>query len=174
MKRRAIILLLLVAACEMADQPRYDSYEPSRLFADGASLQAPPEGTLDRDAPARAAALGKRPPLTAELIARGRERYAIDCVPCHGLLGDGDGIVPARGFPRPPSFHQPRLRDAPASHFVDVITDGYGVMYPYADRVTPADRWAIAAYIRALQLGQSVAAGALSADDRARLAEVGR
>ncbi len=174
MKRSAVALLLVAAACEMSDQPRYDSYEPSPLFADGASLQAPPEGALARGASTLAAALSERPPLTADLVARGRQRYAIDCVPCHGLDGDGDGIVPARGFPRPPSFHEARLRDAPSSWFVEVITHGHGVMYPYADRVAPSDRWAIAAYIRALQLSRNAPAAELTDDDRARLAEAGQ
>jgi mono/diheme cytochrome c family protein len=174
MKRPALILLLVATACEMSDQPRYDSYEPSRLFADGASLQAPPAGTIARGEAARAAALAERPPLTADLVARGRERYAIACVPCHGVDGDGDGIVPARGFPRPPSFHEARLREAPSSRFVEVIAHGHGVMYPYADRVAPADRWAIAAYIRALQLSRRAPAADLTDDDRARLAEAGQ
>ena len=92
------------------------------------------------------------PPVTPALLARGRERFDIFCAPCHGLDGTGDGRVVQRGFPHPPSYLSGRLRDAPADHFLDVITNGFGVMYPYADRVAPADRWAIVAYIRALQL----------------------
>ncbi len=171
MKLRHLALLLALAACKMNDQPRYDSYEPSRLFADGSSLQWPPYGTVAQEAPARLAALAERPPLTAVLLARGKERFGIYCTPCHGLAGDGNGIVPARGFPRPPSFDLPRLRQAPSSYFVDVITHGHGVMYPYASRVAPADRWAIAAYIRALQLSQLTAVADLPAADRDRLAE---
>jgi mono/diheme cytochrome c family protein len=172
MSRLPLPLLLLAAAvaCDMSDQPRYDSYEPSRLFPDGTSMQAPPEGTLAQDAPARAAALLERPPLTAELLARGRERYGIFCTPCHGLAGDGDGAVVARGFPRPPAYAEERLRRAPSSYFVTVITEGHGVMYPYADRVAPADRWAIAGYIRALQLSQRAPVAQLPAGDRTRLA----
>jgi mono/diheme cytochrome c family protein len=90
---------------------------------------------------------------------------------CHGLAGDGDGIVPARGFPHPPSYAEPRLVAAPPSYIVDVITNGHGVMYPYADRVSPADRWAIAAYIRALQTSLATPAAALPPEDRAKLAE---
>ncbi len=90
--------------------------------------------------------------LTPELLGRGRERYDIYCAVCHGLTGKGNGEIVRRGFPAPPTYHVDRLRNAPIGHFYDVITNGYGVMYPYATRVAPADRWAIAAYIRALQL----------------------
>jgi mono/diheme cytochrome c family protein len=108
-------------------------------------------------------------PYTPERLARGRERFDIYCAPCHGELGDGDGMIAQRGFPHPPSYHSERLRQAPDSHFYDVIAQGYGVMYPYADRVTPADRWAIVAYIRALQLSQHAALDQLSADERRQL-----
>ncbi len=96
-------------------------------------------------------------PVTRQSLARGRERFNIYCAVCHGATGDGNGMIVQRGFPQPPSFHDQRLRDAPAGHFVDVITNGYGVMYSYASRVAPEDRWAIAAYIRALQLSQHAA-----------------
>lgn len=147
-----LALPLALAACgqNMVQQARYDDYEPSALFADGKTMQAPPEGTVARDT-AKRNARGARPPMTLALVERGRERYGIYCSVCHGARGDGDGIVPDRGFPRPPSYHSARLRAAPDAHFVDVIGNGYGVMYSYADRVDPADRWAIAAYIRALQ-----------------------
>jgi hypothetical protein len=92
--------------------------------------------------------------VTRELIERGRDRYNIFCSVCHDQKGDGNGMIVQRGFPAPPSFHSDRLRKAPASHFFDVITKGYGVMYSYASRVPPRDRWAIVAYIRALQLSQ--------------------
>jgi hypothetical protein len=93
-------------------------------------------------------------PVTMEVLQRGQERYNIYCSPCHSRLGDGDGMVVRRGFPRPPSYHTDELRNASLGHFYDVMTYGYGLMYPYADRVPPRDRWAIAAYIRALQLSQ--------------------
>jgi mono/diheme cytochrome c family protein len=89
--------------------------------------------------------------VTAALLKRGRERFDIYCSPCHGLDGRGDGMVVTRGFPRPPSYFEPRLLAAPATTFYDAITKGYGVMYSYAARVEPRDRWAIVAYIRALQ-----------------------
>nr|WP_244514727.1 cytochrome c [Ensifer sp. LCM 4579] len=154
----------------MSQQPRYDSYEPSALFADGKSLQAPPEGTIARDDPDQTRALATRPPMTLALLERGRERFGIYCTPCHDEAGYGRGTVPARGFPSPPSFHTKRLRQAPASHFVDVITKGHGVMYSYADRVDASDRWAIAAYIRALQLSQNAPLAAAPADERSKLA----
>ena len=93
-------------------------------------------------------------PITAEFLTRGQQRFGIFCAPCHGLAGDGDGIIVAHGFPAPPSYHIDRLVAAPAQHFYDVMTSGYGVMFAYADRIDPHDRWAIAAYIRALQLSR--------------------
>ena len=177
MRPRIVVcaLALAVAGCdEMNHQPRYDSYEHSSLFPDGKAIQTAPEGTIARDSLAQAAALRDRPPMTLGLIQRGRERYAIYCVPCHDAAGYGRGTVPSRGFPQPPSYHIPRLVNAPSSYFVDVITNGHGVMYPYADRVQPADRWAIAAYIRALQLSQSAPAAALSDEDRAQLEAAGK
>ena len=108
-------------------------------------------------------------PITLALLQRGRQRYDIYCAACHGLDGDGDGMVVQRGFPAPPSYHTERLRHAPDSHIYDVITHGYGVMYPYADRVDPDDRWAIVAYVRALQLSRHLPAARLDAQDRAIL-----
>jgi mono/diheme cytochrome c family protein len=92
--------------------------------------------------------------MTQAVLARGRDRFDIYCAPCHSVVGDGDGMVARRGFPHPPSYHTDRLRKAPDEHFFDVITRGYGAMYPYADRLDPSDRWAVVAYIRALQLSQ--------------------
>lgn len=152
MKALAALGLLLLAACgkNMVQQARYDSYEQAGLFGDGMAMQPAPDGAFSREDAARIAS-EQRPPMTRALVERGRDRFAIFCVPCHGRDGSGDGIVPARGFPRPPDFHETRLVEAPDSHFYAVMTKGYGVMYPYADRVPPRDRWAIAAYIRALQ-----------------------
>jgi mono/diheme cytochrome c family protein len=93
-------------------------------------------------------------PVTMQLLRRGQDRFNIYCEPCHSPIGDGDGMVARRGFPHPPSYHIDRLRAAPDRHFYDVMTQGYGVMRSYADRVAPEDRWAIVAYIRALQLSQ--------------------
>ena len=161
MKALAPVLLLGLAGCNqnMVQQPRYDDFETATLFRDGKVMQAPPEGTVARDLPQRLAA-AQRPPMTLALLERGRERYDIYCSMCHGIRGDGDGVVPSRGYPAPPSYHSPRLRAAPDAHFVDVIANGYGVMYSYADRVAPADRWAITGYIRALQQARAGAPGA--------------
>jgi len=152
MRRLASLLALLAAACDqdMVQQSRYDVYEQAELFPHDMAMQPPPEGTVARDTPQRLAASG-RPPVTRALLERGRERFEIYCSVCHGEDGRGRGPVVERGFPQPPSYLEPRLIAAPASHFYEVITDGYGVMYSYADRVSPSDRWAIAAYIRVLQ-----------------------
>jgi mono/diheme cytochrome c family protein len=107
--------------------------------------------------------------LTPALLARGRERFDTICAVCHDRTGSGNGMVVQRGFPQPPSFHVDRLRNAPIGHFYDVITNGYGVMYPYADRVEPEDRWAIAAYIRALQLSHNAKLPDIDPRDRAIL-----
>lgn len=104
-----------------------------------------------RGALAEARALATPPPLTPALIDRGQDRYDVFCAVCHGRTGDGDGPVVKRGFPAPPSYHIARLAAAPPAYIVDVITHGHGVMYSYADRVAPADRWAIAAYVKVLQ-----------------------
>jgi mono/diheme cytochrome c family protein len=163
-------LAIALAACDqMNQQPRYDHYEMSTLFSDGASLQSPPDGTVARDDAAETAALANPPPMSEALLQRGRERFGIYCTPCHDQAGYGNGTVPGRGFPHPPSFHIQRLREAPTRYFVDVITHGHGVMYSYADRVSAQDRWAIAAYIRALQLSQNAPVASLTEDERRKL-----
>jgi mono/diheme cytochrome c family protein len=157
----------LVTGCrdEMADQPRYDPYGEAKLFPDNKVMQSPPPGVVARDDPAWQLPYRERPPLTAALLARGQERFDIYCSPCHGYAGDGHGLVPSRGFPQPPSFHSERLRGVPSRHIFDVITNGYGVMYSYAARIPPADRWAIAAYVRALQVSQGARADQLPPED---------
>jgi mono/diheme cytochrome c family protein len=186
----ALVLPLAIglAGCErqmrnMYVQPRYEPGAPSPLFPDGLAQRVPVEGTVayaagdlaltssgrrGTEVPAAEAASQLRsapPPITLALLQRGRSRFEIHCLPCHSALGDGDGRVVRRGFPSPPSFHQPRLRDAPDRHLYDVISDGYGVMPRYGDRVSPEDRWAIVAYVRALQLSQhaQVAPGSAAA-----------
>jgi mono/diheme cytochrome c family protein len=109
------------------------------------------------------------PPVTPALLARGQERFDIFCAPCHSIAGDGDGFVARRGFPHPPSYHSDRLRNASDAHLYAVITDGYGAMYPYARRLTPADRLAVVAYIRALQLSQHAPLSAVPSAERAVL-----
>jgi mono/diheme cytochrome c family protein len=107
--------------------------------------------------------------LTRELVARGRERFGIFCTPCHDATGGGAGMVVRRGYRAPPSLHIDRLRDAPVGHFYDVMTRGLGAMPDYAQQIPPADRWAIAAYVKALQLSQRAPLAELPPDDRARL-----
>jgi cytochrome c553 len=108
-------------------------------------------------------------PVTREVLLRGQERFNIYCAPCHGRTGEGNGMIPQRGFPAPPSYHIDRLRQAPVGHFYDVITHGYGVMYPYAARVEPPDRWAIAAYIRVLQVSHDARIADVPEQARAQL-----
>jgi len=128
-------------------------------------LKAPAEDTaIPTDLPV---------PVTEALLARGRERFEIYCSPCHGYGGRGDGMIVRRGFPPPPSYHTPRLRQAPSPHFYAVITHGYGAMYSYAARVAPADRWAIVAYIRALQLSEHTPVALLTPGDHKRLEATG-
>lgn len=159
----ALTLAVALGGCDfdMRVQPKFKADAPATLWADGSSARPLPEGVVSQQAQARDEAATHPPPVTDALIARGRERYTIYCAPCHGLSGDADGIIVHHGFPKPPSYHDDALLKAPASTFYDAITHGYGVMYSYAARVAPRDRWAIVAYIRALQLSR-----------RARLADV--
>ena len=191
---RSVLLaaVLALGGCERAmqdmyDQPRYKPLAAARDLPDGSSAQPLPadavihsQGNLAAVASGRSAteqgadenaerAQSLPSPVAAQFIERGRERYTIYCVPCHSPVGDGDGLVARRGFPRPPSYHIARLREAPDRHFYDVISNGYGIMYSYADRVSPADRWAIVAYIRALQLSQNAPADRLPDAMRAKL-----
>ncbi len=108
-------------------------------------------------------------PITRAVLERGQERFNIYCSVCHGRTGEGNGMIVQRGFPPPPSYHIDRLRKAPVGHLFDVMTRGYGVMYSYASRVEPSDRWAIAAYIRALQLSRHATLDDVPADERAKL-----
>jgi mono/diheme cytochrome c family protein len=154
MRKALLVSALSLAACNqnltMSDQRKLDEYERSTIFRNGKVLQSPPPGSVSREQDLQNV-LTEKPPMTLALVQRGRERFNIFCSECHGYGGDADGMVVQRGFPKPPSFHEARLVNAPDAYFVDVITHGHGVMYSYADRVPPADRWAIAAYIRALQ-----------------------
>jgi mono/diheme cytochrome c family protein len=156
----AMMLAAALAGCDdMSTQPKQRHYAP-----DTAPV-AMPEGTVEYRDPSTQTP----PPLTMALLERGQERFRIYCTPCHSELGDGHGMIVQRGFPPPPSYHIDRLREAPIQHFYDVMTQGYGAMYPFADRVSPQDRWAIAAYIRALQKSQSVSIADLPAGEREAL-----
>ncbi len=173
----ATLPLLALAACDqprMEDQAKYETYEPAPGWPDDQSARDPVAGTVARDA-----ALAPVPetlplPLTRGLLERGQARYDIFCSPCHARTGSGDGMIVQRGFPEPPSFHSERLRQAPLRHFYDVISGGFGVMYAYRDRVPADDRWAIAAYIRALQLARHARLDDVPDDERTSLTDDGR
>jgi len=165
----------------MYNQPRYKTFAANDYFEDGASARPVPPHTvarghadLDTEYYEGQAEDGKLVeafplPVTLAMLNRGRERFDIFCAVCHGRAGEGNGMIVQRGFPAPPSYQIDRLRNAPAGYLYHVITYGYGVMYPYAARVEPADRWAIVAYIRALQLSRHAALDDVPPDRRANL-----
>ncbi len=169
-----LLLGLMLSGCrrDMQDQPKLKPY--------GAEAQRiPPEGTFphkkrDMTVPA---GMSKEEDdsfpfaVTEQVLKRGQERYNISCSPCHGRLGDGEGLIVKRGFRRPPSFTDPRLLKEPVSHFYDVITNGNGAMSSYADQLTPEDRYKVIAYIRALQLSQRANAAELTPEQREKLEE---
>ena len=150
----ALIALVGLGGCglSMTQQPKYGPYASATFWGDGAAARPLPQHVVARGDLELETARSNPPAVDQALLKQGRERFGIYCSPCHGLSGEGDGIIVQRGFPRPPSYDEPRLLAAPANHFFDVMTNGYGVMYSYADRIEPHDRWAIVAYIRALQL----------------------
>ena len=167
---------------DMQDQPKMKPYRSSTFFTDGLSGRQPIEGTIARgflrtdteyytgkksvrSVPSASPQPGTENtypddvevfpfPITEDTVRRGRERYEIFCSVCHGLTGNGDGMIVRRGFRRAASFNDDRLRQAPVGHFFDAITNGWGAMPPYAAQIPVQDRWAIIAYIRALQLSQ--------------------
>jgi mono/diheme cytochrome c family protein len=175
------------AAQNMYDQPRGKPYRGSPLFADGAMSRPPPPGTqaysrgipadatsgkagtagIDRDGAAQAA-VSLPHPVTPAMLRRGKELYGVYCMPCHSPAGDGDGRIVQRGFPAPPSYHSDRLRQVPDRHIYDVVSNGFGVMAAYGDRIRPSERWAIVAFVRALQLSQHAPLAQLPADIRQR------
>ena len=164
----------------MHDQPKYTPYKAADFFPDRRSARPPIDGTIaqghlkedellytGRVAGQPAAVFPFR--IDEATMRRGRERYDIFCSPCHGLTGEGDGMVVQRGYRRPPSLQVDRLRQAPPGHMFDVITNGFGAMPDYAAQVPVRDRWAIAAYLRALQLSQGAAVAELSPEVRGQL-----
>lgn len=156
MKRVMLLLLLLLAGCgESLDRQNrlktFGASHPPEWPAAGEAL-APPPGTVSRAALAQEQGIATPPPVTSALLERGKARYEIYCAPCHGLTGAGDGIVVAHGFPRPAAFGAPNQMRLQAVQMMNAIGHGTGRMYAFAGRVAPADRWAIVAYIRALQL----------------------
>jgi mono/diheme cytochrome c family protein len=168
----------------MFNQPKVKPLARSDFFEDGQAARPPVEGTVARGElrADRIVYTGIGPdgkfvaalpvPLTRALVLRGRERFDIFCSPCHGRVGDGRGMIVERGFKRPPSYHIDRLRAQPIGYFFDVITNGFGQMSSYAAQVPPADRWAIAAYVRTLQLSQHAPVGRVSARDREEIEKV--
>lgn len=173
---------LMSAGCrqDMHDQAKAEPLEYSDFFPDRRSARPEVVGTVARGhlrldehfytGKVDGAHAKTYPfPVTAEVLYRGQRQFNVFCSPCHGQLGDGNGIIVQRGFRRPTSYHDERLRQAPPGYFFDVITNGFGTMFDYADRIEPRDRWAIAAYIEALQLSQSADPAALSPEERARV-----
>ena len=176
--RRAVLnlllMVLLLSACtqKMAEQPRYDTLASSNFFPNGSSARPLPIGVIPHDFVATQDLPADQfpMPLKMELLQRGRQRYNIYCSPCHDYVGTGNGMAAIRGFQRkPPSFHIDTLRAAPPGHFFDVITNGFGSMPPYANQIPVADRWAIIAYVRALQLSQWAAIADVPDNERQRL-----
>lgn len=160
---------------DMANQPRQNPLSPAPFFQDDRSERTPPENTVEHGATANDALFVAKDsnafplPLTQELLQRGQERYNIYCAPCHGLQGDGLGMVAVRGMKHPPSFHQERLRAEPNGYIYDVMTNGFGAMYGYSAQIPPRDRWAIIAYVRALQLSRNAHVADLPAAVREKL-----
>jgi|ERR1700733_12789630 mono/diheme cytochrome c family protein len=171
--------VLLLGGCslkqDMALQPYNRPLTPSDFFTDGRSERPLVENTVARGALAEDALFVPKEsnafplPVNQELLERGQGRYKIFCTPCHGLQGDGNGMVAVRGMKHPPSFHQDRLRQSPNGYFYDVITNGFGAMYGYSAQIPPRDRWAVVAYVRALQLSRNVKASELPSDLREKL-----
>ena len=173
---------LLLAGCrqDMHDTPRYEPLEESDFFADGRSERLPVANTVARGLLREDELLytgrvnGQLAnmfpmPVDAQVMLRGQERFNVFCSPCHGRTGQGDGMVVRRGFRAPTAFTDQRLREAPVGYFYDVMTNGFGAMSDYASQVPVADRWAIAAYIKALQLSQHATIDDVPADKRAEL-----
>lgn len=182
--RHSLAMALLLLGCQqkMADQPHYEPLQKSDFFADQRASRPLVEGTVARGhlgadmefyTGKTEAGPVKVFPITVDrkVFRRGQERFDIFCAPCHDRVGTGQGMIVRRGYRPPPSFHIDRLREAPPGHFFDVISHGFGSMPDYAAQITPADRWAIVAYIRALQFSQNASVGALPESERAKLSE---
>ena len=180
----AVGLLLAAAGCrqDMHNGPRADPLRESKFFRNASSARPIVEGTVARgtlqdDAEFFTGKAGVEQvdalpfELTAAVLDRGEERYNIFCSPCHGVTGKGDGMIVRRGYRQPPSYHDARLQTAPLGHFYDVATNGFGAMPDYRAQVSPRDRWAIAAYIRALQLSQHASANDIPAEERQKLSQ---
>jgi mono/diheme cytochrome c family protein len=177
-----------VTACrqDMHDQAKLEPYESSRFFADGQASRLLPAGTVARGhlradkllhtglTPEGTFTAALPMALTAPVLRRGRDRFDVFCAPCHDRLGSGRGMVVRRGFKAPPSFHDQRLRQVPVGYLFDVISNGFATMPSYASQIAVEDRWAIAAYVRALQLSQNARLAELPEADRRELAAATR
>jgi cytochrome c5 len=176
------VAIFAIAGCrqQMADQPHQRPLEPSNFFDDGMASRPVEPGTVARagkeqngrsfDSKVDGKLVDTFPfEMTMEVLARGQERYEIFCSPCHDRLGTGQGVIVRRGFTPARSFHDPRLRDAPAGHFYEIMTQGFGPMPSYANQLSEHDRWAVIAYIRALQLSRNVRLDQLPPEDRAKM-----
>jgi hypothetical protein len=174
------LFALSLAGCnpirqDMANQPKNRPLSPSDFFADGRSERPLVENTVAHGSIANDELVISKEsnafplPLTRDLLERGRQRYGIFCSPCHGLQGDGNGMAAVRGMKHPPSYHQERLRNVPNGYLYDVVTNGFGAMYGYSAQIPPRDRWAIVAYLRALQLSRNAPVGQLPAELREKL-----
>jgi hypothetical protein len=177
-----LALAPVLASCrrDMQDQPRFRPFRTTTFFADGRSQRPQVPGTvarghLDEDDLLHTGKvdgeLAETFPtaVTAAMLERGRGRYDIFCAPCHGRVGDGDGPIVERGMRRPVSFHAERLRNSPPGAFFDVITNGFGAMYDLSDRIPAEDRWAIVAYVRALQRSQTATLADVPSAEREKL-----
>jgi mono/diheme cytochrome c family protein len=179
----AALCAMALSGCEeairqdMANQPKNRPESPSDFFADGRSVRPLIEntvarGSIENDVYNVTKDFAGFPPavkVNEKLLNRGEDRYKIFCAPCHGLQGNGEGMIAARGMKHPPSYHIDRLRQSPNGYYYDVMTNGFGAMYSYSERITPADRWAIIAYVRALQLSRSAKVADLPAELRQKL-----
>jgi mono/diheme cytochrome c family protein len=182
-----IVSLTTALACrqDMHDQPKYIPLRPTDFFADGRSERPLTEGTVARGHLNDDVAFytGKGPdnkpldtfpfPVTKADIQRGQDRFNVYCAPCHDRLGEGNGMIVQRGFRKPPSYHTDRLRQVPNGYIFDVITNGFGAMQDYSAQIPPRDRWAIVAYIRALQLSRNASLNDVPAEARAQLNQGG-
>jgi mono/diheme cytochrome c family protein len=175
-------MCVVLAACrqDMHDAPSYDPLQQSAFFPDGAASRmlvanTVARGQLREDEHLYTGKVNGQTatefpmPVTAEVMARGQERFNVYCSPCHGRTGMGNGMIVQRGFRAPPSYHEERLRNVPVGYFFDVMTNGFGAMQDYSAQVPVTDRWAIAAYIRALQLSQRASVSDVPADRRGDL-----
>ena len=170
---------LFLSGCQlkqdMAHQPKARPLSPTEFFADGRSERPLLENTVARGALSDDALFVPKDsndfplPVNQELLERGQERYQIFCTPCHGLQGDGNGLIVMRGMKQPPSYHQDRLRQVPNGYLYDVVTNGFGAMLGYSAQIPPRDRWAIIAYVRALQLSRNAHVADLPGDVREKL-----